>query len=121
MQTLIWLYKRVPTTLYARGLDSVIPLAHVEVSEDRHPIYAKLFTAERTWVNQSLLGYLSLTRELELKNPRDRVYAFLDLVQNEERRVHPRPNYKDGFLDVYQQFAEEYIRSTGYLMPVTHD
>jgi hypothetical protein len=124
MRTCAWLYKRAVNTLYDKGFDSRIPLAHVEVFEDRHPEYAKLFTTEMTWVNSSLLGYLSLTRQLNLKDPRDRIYAFLELVQNEERPIHLRPNYKDNFLHVYQQFAAEYIRSTKYiglLSNVEHD
>ena len=124
MRTCNWLYKRGVRTLYAKGFDSRIPLAHLEVFEDRNATYAKLFTTEMTWVDQSLLGYLSLTRQLNLKDPRDRIYAFLELVENEERQVHLRPNYKDPYLHVYQQFAVEYIRSTGYiglLSDVEHD
>jgi hypothetical protein len=124
MRTCNWLYKRAVKTLYAKGFEGKIPLAHVEVFEDSHPTYAKLFTDEMTWVKSSLLGYLSLTRELNLKDPRDRIYAFLELVQNEERQIHLRPNYKDHFLHVYQQFAVEYIRSTAYvglLSDVEHD
>ncbi|KAF2823986.1 HET-domain-containing protein [Ophiobolus disseminans] len=105
MKTLNWLYKRGVKTLYAKGFDSRIPLAHLEIYEDRNAEYAKLFTTEMTWVDQSLLGYLSLTRQLNLKDPRDRIYAFLELVENEGRPVHLRPNYKDSYLHVYQQFA----------------
>jgi hypothetical protein len=118
MRTLNWLYKRAIKTLYDKGFDSKIPLAHVELFEDRHPHYAKLFSDEITWVNSSLLGYLSLTRQLNLKDPRDRIYAFLELVPDERRQVHFRhfrPNYKDHFLHVYQQFAVEYIRATNYI------
>jgi hypothetical protein len=124
MRTCNWLYKRGVKTLYDKGLDRKIPLAHIEVFEDRYPAYAKLFTTEMTWVKSSLLGYLSLTRQLNLKDQRDRIYAFLELVHNEERQVHLRPNYKDSFLHVYQQFAVEYIRSTAYiglLSDVEHD
>jgi len=124
MKTLNWLYKRGVSTLYAKDFDSCIPLAHLEIYEDRNAAYAKLFTTEMTWVDQSLLGYLSLTRQLNLKDPRDRIYAFLELVENQERQVHLRPNYKDPYLHVYQQFAVEYIRSTGYiglLSDVEHD
>jgi hypothetical protein len=124
MRTCNWLYKRAVKTLYARGFEGKIPLAHVEVFEDSYPTYAKLFADEMTWVKSSILGYLSLTRELNLKDPRDRIYAFLELVQNEERPIHLRPNYKDPFLYVYQQFAAEYIRSTAYiglLSNVEHD
>jgi hypothetical protein len=124
MRTLHWLYKRGVKTLYAKGFDSCIPLAHLEVFEDRHEEYARLFTTEMTWVDQSLLGYLTLTRQLKLKDPRDRIYAFLELVMDEQRQVHLRPNYKDSFLLVYQQFAVEYIRSTKYiglLSDVEHD
>lgn len=72
MRTLHWLYKRGVKTLYAKGFFDRIPLAHLEVFEDRHSTYAKMFTVEMTWVNQSLLGYLNLTRQLKLKDPRDR-------------------------------------------------
>jgi hypothetical protein len=113
MRTCNWLYKRAVKTLYAKDLDSRMPLAHVEVFEDRYPNYAKLFTTEMTWVNSSTLGYLSVTRDLNLKDPRDRIYAFLELVQDEKRQVRLIPNYKDPFLHVYQQFAIEFIRSTG--------
>lgn len=115
MKTLNWLYKRGVKTLYAKGFDSRIPLAHLEIFEDRNADYAKLFTTEMTWVDSSLLGYLSLTRQLNLKDPRDRIYAFLELVDNKERQISLRPNYKDPYLQVYKQFAVEYIRSTGYL------
>jgi hypothetical protein len=124
MRTCAWLYKRAVNTLYDKSFDSRIPLAHVEVFEDREPEYAKLFTTEMTWVNSSLLGYLSLTKQLNLKDPRDRIYAFMELVENEERPIHLRPNYKDSFLHVYHQFAAEYIRSTRYtglLSNVEHD
>jgi hypothetical protein len=124
MKTCIWLHKRGVKALYAKKLDGRIPLAHLEAFEDRNPDYAKLFTSQTTWVDQSLLGYLSLTRPLSLKDPRDRIYAFLELVENEERQIHIRPNYKDPFLRVYQQFAVEYIEATGYiglLSNVEHD
>jgi hypothetical protein len=112
MRTLNWLYHRATYTLYSKTLDKLVPLAHLEVYEDRHPTYAKLFSTELVWVEHSLLGYLNLTRLLNLKDPRDRIYAFLELVQSEEKRFHLRPNYKDNFLHVYQEFAIEYIRAT---------
>lgn len=115
MRTLHWLYKRGVKTLYAKGFDSRIPLAHLEVFEDRNETYAKMFTSEMTWVSQSLLGYLSLTRQLKLKDPRDRIYAFLELVMDGERQVQMKPNYLDSYLHVYQQFAIEYIRTTRYI------
>jgi hypothetical protein len=115
MRTCHWLYKRAAKTLYATGLDSRIPLAHVEVFEDRYARYAMLFTTQPTWVHASLLGYLSLTRQLNLKDPRDRIYAFVELVQNEARPIRLQPNYKDNYLHVYREFAVEYIRSTGYI------
>jgi hypothetical protein len=124
MRTCNWLYKRAVKTLYAKKLDGRVPLAHVEVYEDRHPRYAKLFTTATTWVDSSTLGYLSITRDLKLKDPRDRIYAFLELVQDEKRQVRLRPNYKDPFLLVYQEFASEFLRLTGnigLLSVVEHD
>ncbi|KAH7386753.1 heterokaryon incompatibility protein-domain-containing protein [Phaeosphaeria sp. MPI-PUGE-AT-0046c] len=105
MKVCSFLYKRAVSTLYAKGFDSKIPLAHLEVYEDRYPEYAKLFTTEVTWVESSLLGYLNLTRQLNLKDERDRIYAFLELITTESRQIHLKPNYKDHFLHVYQQFA----------------
>ncbi|KAH7074757.1 heterokaryon incompatibility protein-domain-containing protein [Paraphoma chrysanthemicola] len=109
MQTISWLYKRGVKALYAKKLDSRIPLAHLEVFEDRNSDYAKLFTTDTTWVDQSLLGYLCLTRPLNLKDPRDRIYAFMELVDNKERQIRILPNYKAPFLRVYQDFAIEVI------------
>lgn len=107
MKVCLFLYKRAVSTLYAKGLDSKMPLAHLEIYEDRFKDYAKLFTIEVTWVESSLLGYLNLTRQLKLKDERDRIYAFLELVTLESRQVRLKPNYKDHFLHVYQQFAIE--------------
>ncbi|KAF1915577.1 hypothetical protein BDU57DRAFT_518621 [Ampelomyces quisqualis] len=124
MRTCNFLYKRATKLLYAKSFDSKIPLAHVELFEDRHQEYAKLFTSEMTWVHSSVLGYLSLTRQLSLKDPRDRIYAFIELVEDEQRQVHLKPNYEDHFLHVYQQFATEYIRTKKYiglLSDVEHD
>jgi hypothetical protein len=115
MRTCHWLYKRAAKTLYAKKLDHRIPLTHMEVFEDRYAKYAKLFTTQSTWAHASLLGYLSLTKELNLKDPRDRIYAFMELVQNEARPIRLQPNYKDNYLHVYQQFASEYIRTTEYI------
>lgn len=115
MRTCHWLYKRAAKTFYAKDFDSRIPLTHVEVFEDRYAEYAKLFTTKPTWVHASLLGYLSLSKQLNLKDPRDRIYAFLGLVHNEARTIRLRPTYKNDFLHVYRQFAVEYIRSTRYL------
>ncbi|OAL02378.1 hypothetical protein IQ06DRAFT_217343 [Phaeosphaeriaceae sp. SRC1lsM3a] len=108
MKVCSFLYKRAVSTLYAKGFDSKISLAHLEIFEDRYPEYAKLFTTEVTWVESSLLGYLNLTRQLNLKDERDRIYAFLELITTESRQIHLKPNYKDHFLHVYQQFAVEY-------------
>ncbi|KAH8724792.1 heterokaryon incompatibility protein-domain-containing protein [Phaeosphaeriaceae sp. PMI808] len=123
MRTCIWLCKRATTTYYAKGFDKSVPLAHIELYEDRNPNFAKLFTDHTTWVEQSLLGYLTLARELNLKDPRDRIYAFLELV-HEDRQVRIQPNYKEPFLLVYQRFAIEYIRcsgSIGLLSGVEHN
>ncbi|KAF2028418.1 hypothetical protein EK21DRAFT_101877 [Setomelanomma holmii] len=116
MMTCNWLYKRGVKALYAKSLDSRIPLAHLEVYEDRNSAYAKLFTTETTWVDQSLLGYLSLTRPLNLKDPRDRIYAFLELVDNQEQQIQIRPNYKDDFLDVYRDFAPSVTETTALML-----
>jgi hypothetical protein len=124
MRTICWLNKRGVKTLYGHGLDDRMPLAHLELFEDSNPDFAKVFTTRMTWTDQSLLGYLNLTRELKLTNPSDRIYAFLELVKNEERGFHFRPNYKDPYLHVYQQFAAEYIQSVNdlsLLSNVEHD
>lgn len=124
MKVCSFLYKRAVSTLYAKGFDSKISLAHLEIFEDRYPEYAKLFTTEVTWVESSLLGYLNLTRQLNLKDERDRIYAFLELITTESRQIHLKPNYKDHFLHVYQQFAVEYVRAmkyVGLLSDVEHD
>jgi hypothetical protein len=123
MRAICWLNSRGVRILYGHGFDDRMPLAHLEFFEDNNPTFAKHFTTEITWTDQSLLGYLNLTRELKLTDPRDRIYAFLELVENEERGFQFHPNYKDPFLHVYQQFAAEYIQSVsdlGLLCNVEH-
>ena len=65
----------------------------------------------------NLPNLLDLARDLGLSDPRDRVYAFLDLAALYDETWSPGAfptDYQRGFLQVYHDFASQYIRSTRY-------
>ncbi|KAK2590523.1 hypothetical protein QQS21_011790 [Conoideocrella luteorostrata] len=74
------------------------------------------------------LNTLESARDLELTDPRDRIYAFLGLMSTHDdasdTALRLQPNYDQNFLDVYNDFAVEYIhkkRSVELLDYVQHN
>lgn len=68
----------------------------------------------------SLLGIMDLAREAELKDPRDRIYAFLYLGGLEDRldvavdassRLTIQPDYSKSVAEVYADFARHCVKS----------
>jgi hypothetical protein len=60
-----------------------------------------------------LLAQLHSARWLKFSDPRDRIYAFLNLPSwSDSKMVSMYPNYNMSFLDVYLEFAKNYISET---------
>lgn len=65
--------------------------------------------------NNSILMVLSAARFLSVGDPRDRIYAFMTLPLVRKPVPTLQPNYEQEPMEVYHQFAVEYLRLTGDL------
>jgi hypothetical protein len=80
-----------------------------------HEDFAQAFYDSSTWSifdSHNVLETLDIARELQLQDPRDRVYAFTELPQAPGQHIKPWPNYRGSYLDTYRQFATEYVQAT---------
>lgn len=60
----------------------------------------------------TMLQVLDCARVLGVTDPRDRVYACLGLPNSSPRPPVLMPNYRKTYLEIYRDFACEYLRST---------
>ncbi|KAF1933416.1 uncharacterized protein M421DRAFT_88636 [Didymella exigua CBS 183.55] len=98
--------------------------SHLEAYEAQHQDIVCTFYQEGSWKPCSLLDYIHFARALQLKDPRDRIYAFLDLANDSTRQLSILPNYNDTPLNVYRDFATDYVLAMGavdLLHYVKHD
>ncbi|KAK4212136.1 heterokaryon incompatibility protein-domain-containing protein [Rhypophila decipiens] len=91
-----------------------------------HAKEARVFASSSTGIKVDFLTFLGrANRDLKLTDKRDRIYAFLGLAEElTGTGLVMAPDYKSHFLDVYLQFACQYLVSTGdlsLLNSVTHD
>lgn len=112
MRAYIWLKRRAPIVFVSRRFLSCGIALHQDVYEQRHKDFAQAFWGESTWRTASILTILDLARDLQLSDPRDRIYAFTELSGDSLQELDICPNYKESHLEVYRQFAIQYIRST---------
>jgi hypothetical protein len=112
MRTYLWLYTRGVGLFYTIGFDKVLIGAHTGSYLEGHKNFAQVFFDEDSWGTPSILQTLSYAKDLDLKDQRDRIYAFLDLPHNDAHRITMRPDYFVPYLETYRQFAVEYVRAT---------
>jgi hypothetical protein len=112
MRTYLWLDTRGAEPFSATEFGEVLINAHMGVYLEGHEDFARAFYSEMSWGTPSLLRTLNCAKELDLKDPRDRIYAFMDLPHSDGYRITVRPDYSAPYLETYCQFAVEYIRST---------
>jgi hypothetical protein len=112
MRTYIWLYRRALRPYYAENLATQAILSHHYTFEEQNKSIVQAFCPESSWRPQSLLAVLSRAKDLQLSDPRDRIYAFTELSQEYDHRIAIRPDYTASHLKVYRQFAVQYIQST---------
>jgi hypothetical protein len=97
---------------------------HFEAYKTRHRNYSSVFFQEGDWFEPSLLDYMGFARALQLKDPRDRIFAFIDLGLELAKGLHIVPNYTGTHLKVFRDFATNYIlrtKHTNILHHVAHD
>lgn len=84
---------------------------HLDAFVDRHISQLRCLIGEGDWARNSILEYLNSSRRLHMSDPRDRLYAFVDISTEEDRQVNVKPRYGDTPQEVYHEFASEYIRT----------
>jgi len=111
MRVYVWLSTRATNIFYKKDFAEVRINAHTDVYLETHREFAGAFYAEYSWGMPSILRTLNCAKELDLADPRDRIYAFMDLPQVTDKRVTIRPDYSAPVLNTYHRFAIEYIRT----------
>ena len=122
MRTLVWRHRRALTKISLPAED--LFRSHLEAYEAQHQDVICVFYQQSAWQACSLLDYIHFARILRLTDPRDRIYAFLDLTNDSSNRLCVVPKYTDPPSKVYRDFAEQYISTTGdvnLLLYVKHD
>ncbi|KAF1362167.1 hypothetical protein EJ07DRAFT_164021 [Lizonia empirigonia] len=131
MVTFTWLVTRAQVIISGAG-DILDPAdIHMDAYVNRYYAYtnrhfegAQCLLNESAWQNISILDFLATGRRLQMSNPRDRLYAFLDMSTAKERKIEVDPNYGEPPSLVFQKFAASYIRATeslNILEYVVHD
>lgn len=116
MRVFLWTIRRA-NDLYQTTPSSIttmfnLLMPHMDAYVDRHVGALRPFLNEaNTWTND-LADYVVGARSLRFKDPRDRIYAFLDLPFTLKGERLVIPNYRLSTLEVYKSFASHYIRAT---------
>ncbi|KAH7390532.1 heterokaryon incompatibility protein-domain-containing protein [Pyrenochaeta sp. MPI-SDFR-AT-0127] len=113
MRAYPWLTMRASRAFYTRDMHSLSISAHSTAYKYRHKNFACTLFTEDIWYTPSLLCDLEEGRSLLLTDPRDRIYAFMELTPSSERRIDLHPDYSESYLEVYRLFAIQYIQSSG--------
>ena len=112
MRTYCWLIDRGATLLQSADLLLTRNIdLHRYAFMDRNKAFVGMFNAVSGTAQLSVLKTLSSANVLRLADPRDRVYAFMELSQN-SMEVNVYPDYTIPYLEVYRQFAVKYITAT---------
>lgn len=111
MRVLVWRHRRAAKTISIPAEDRF--RSHLEAYEAQHKDIICTFYQEGAWKPCSLLDYIHFARALQLKDPRDRVFAFLDLAKDSTRQLTVVPKYTDAPSKVYHDFAVAYVSAMG--------
>ncbi|KAH7067481.1 heterokaryon incompatibility protein-domain-containing protein [Paraphoma chrysanthemicola] len=87
---------------------------HFESFHSRQNCEAITFQPEGTVESLSLLEILDSARWLDVTDPRDRVYAFMSLLELNNNKMllfTVQPDYTIPYIRVYRDFAVKYLRT----------
>jgi hypothetical protein len=112
MRTYIWLFRRGVRPYQTGKFDRRFIGSHFEPYKQRYKSFVQTFYPEITWPSQSLLPYLDYAKGLRLSDPRDRIYVFMEQSRDSEYPITIQPDYNASHLEVYRQFAVQYIQTT---------
>ncbi|KAJ4989387.1 heterokaryon incompatibility protein [Stagonosporopsis vannaccii] len=111
MLVLQWLHTRAYDVTIKHGNLSYLALPHLDAYIDQNIHASPCLTLASVWHPTSLLDYLAAGRKLQMTDPRDRLYAFLDIATGRESRMTVNPSYRDTAPRIYHAFAEQYIQT----------
>jgi hypothetical protein len=112
MRVYVWLSTRASDIYYSKCFGEVPINSHINAYLESHEMFGRAFYSDVSWGSPSILRTLNCAKELDLTDPRDRIYAFMDLPQKSDQRIILHPNYHQTHLKTYHQFAIEYVQST---------
>jgi hypothetical protein len=124
MRVYVWLSTRGADIYYSGAFSDVPISAHLHIYLESHDEFGRAFYDDLAWGSPSILRTLNSAKELDLSNPCDRIYAFMDLPRTSEEQVVVHPDYLSTHLQAYHQFAIRYIERTSgtkLLDYVSHD
>ncbi|KAF3038127.1 hypothetical protein E8E12_005924 [Didymella heteroderae] len=111
MRVLVWRHRRAVKAIPIPAEDRF--RSHLEAYEANHKDIICTFYQEGSWKPCSLLDYIHFARALQLKDSRDRIYAFLDLANDSAYQLRIVPNYNETPSNVYRDFATDYVAAVG--------
>jgi hypothetical protein len=123
MRVYIWLLNRALRPLHSALIIERTIGSHISAYKERYQAFVQMFYDEESWEPQSLLQDLQYAKLLQLSDPRDRIYAFIELVTDSPGTITIRPDYNTSFLEVYRQITTKLIqtsRSVAVLDQVVH-
>jgi hypothetical protein len=110
VQVWLWLARRAHVLYWDPECPESAFICHSKAFRQRRKPLAKAFYPESSWQSDSLLESLNSASTLQLSDPRDRIYAFMELSENFGQAITIRPDYNSKPMEVYRQFAIHYIQ-----------
>lgn len=113
-----WLTRRLDSLFLTRGdIPQVISYLHSRTYLLQRQDEARTLFSRRPisgLEGTTTLEALNEARLLKVKDPRDRIYAFMALPTSDGAMPDLRPNYGEdtSYLDVYRDFAVQYLEKT---------
>jgi len=120
VRSYLWMNTRA-AEIYARHALTLLTMHRTQYGL-RYPKEAMPLLPEKP--SEWFPGVMDVARPLKLTDQRDRIYAFMSLAAPGHMPSTLQPDYTKAYLDVYCDFATEYINSRkdlGILYLVDHD
>lgn len=112
----VWYSRRVSHLKERRYREKSIPFLLRQVWLHSQKAEARVFCGLEIWVEDcDILFALHYARDLGLRDPRDRIFAFMALPFVRNTMPDPRPDYKQSHQELYQKFAIKYLEETSDL------
>ncbi|KAI8953594.1 heterokaryon incompatibility protein-domain-containing protein [Xylaria longipes] len=112
-----WLAYRASPQMRSSGQFWLSPL-HMQRFKIERPDEDKTFRPEGAESRVGAIATLEIldyARQMNLSDPRDRIYAFMALPTEDKAMSTLQPDYEAHYLDVYQDFAVTYLNLTSDL------